>query len=73
MRPALSTVKSIMSLSGSGISEIDEGVETTTGSSGLNLVASMKKVSNRKATSHIAVMSMLVLFRAIFTLGIIDF
>jgi hypothetical protein len=49
---------------------IEDGVTTVTGSSGLNLVASIKKVNSRKATSHIAVMSMAVLFLGILTLGI---
>jgi hypothetical protein len=35
------------------------------------LEVSMKKVSNKNATSHIAVMSIAVLFRGIFTAGII--
>jgi hypothetical protein len=57
--------------SGNGNSDIDDGVFTTTGSSGLNLVANMKKVSSRNATSHIAVMSMWVLLRGNFAFGIV--
>jgi len=53
------------------ISEMEEGVSTITGSSGLNFVVSMKKVSNRKATSHMAVMSIDVLFLGIFTFGMV--
>jgi hypothetical protein len=62
----------MMSLSGNGTEDMEEGVFTITGSSGLNLVASMKKVSRRKATSHMAVMSMLVLFRGNFAWPIIS-
>jgi hypothetical protein len=48
-----------------------EGVTTSTGSSGLNFVVSMKKVNKRNATSHMGVMSTRVLLCAIFTLGIL--
>ena len=65
-----STVIIIISASGKGISDIELGVVTITGSSGLKRVASIKNVSSRNATSHIAVMSMFVLFLGIFTLGI---
>jgi hypothetical protein len=50
---------------------MEEGVTTTTGSSGLNFVANIKKESSKNATSHIAVISMKVLFRAILGLDII--
>jgi hypothetical protein len=60
----------MISLSGIGISEIEFGVTTVTGSSGLKRVANIKNVSNRKATSHIAVMSTFVLFLGILSLGI---
>jgi hypothetical protein len=50
---------------------MEEGVSTMTGSSGLNFVASIKKVRSRNATSVIAVISTLVLLRGIFTLGIL--
>ena len=43
--------------SGSFVVEIEEGVSTITGSSGLALAVRIKKVSSRKETSHIAVMS----------------
>jgi hypothetical protein len=43
--------------SGSLVSEIDEGVSITTVSCGFALAVSIKKVNNRKATSHMAVMS----------------
>ncbi len=49
------------------------GVITVNASGGLNLVAKMKKESNRKATSHIAVMSMFVLLRGNFALPILNF
>jgi hypothetical protein len=47
------------------------GVTTDKASGGLNLVARIKKESNRKATSHIAVMSMFVLFLGNFALPIL--
>src|SRR6185312_4939215 len=49
------------------------GVVTLNASGGLNFVAKMKKDNNRKATSHIAVMSIVVLLRGIFALGIVNF
>jgi len=49
-------------LSGCGTLATEVGVRTTTGSAGLNLVANIKKVKSKKATSHIAVISTLVLF-----------
>src|SRR5690606_8403284 len=73
IRPFGSIVIIMILLSGSGMSDMELGVTTVTGSSGLNLVASMKKVSSRKATSHIAVISTLVLFRGTFTLGMVLF
>jgi hypothetical protein len=55
---------------GNKVVDMAAGVTTFTGSSGLNLVVSMKKSNNRKATSHIGVMSTVVALRAIFTFGI---
>ena len=60
-----------MSVSGNFISEIEEGVVTVTGSSGLNLVANIKNVSSKNATSVIAVMSTTVLLRGTFTFDIV--
>jgi hypothetical protein len=42
-------------------------------SGGFCLVAMIKKDNSRKATSHIAVMSMLVLLRGILTFGMFYF
>jgi len=52
--------------------ETDFGVTTDKASGGLNLVARMKKDKRRKATSHIAVMSIFVLFLGTLTLGMIN-
>ena len=52
--------------SGATLEETELGVTTVSASGGLNLVARMKKDNSRKATSHIAVMSMFVLFRGSF-------
>jgi hypothetical protein len=49
------------------------GVTTDNASGGLYLVARIKKESNRKATSHMAVMSMFVLFLGNFALPIFRF
>jgi hypothetical protein len=43
--------------SGTGISTIEDGVMTSTGSIGLALAVRIKKVSSRKDTSHMAVIS----------------
>src|SRR5690606_4623788 len=69
--PSFDNVSSMKS-SGIGVVDVDAGVLTSTGSFGLILVAKMKKVSNKNATSHIAVMSTNVLLRGILTLGIIS-
>src|SRR3954465_5261227 len=50
--------------------ETDLGVTTLSASAGLNLVVRMKKDNSRKATSHIAVISIFVLFRGTLTFGI---
>jgi hypothetical protein len=52
------------------LEETELGVVTVNASGGLNLVAKMKKDNSRNATSHIAVMSIFVLLRGIFALGI---
>jgi hypothetical protein len=49
--------------------ETDLGVTTCKASEGLNLVVRMKNESNRNATSHIAVMSIFVLFLGTLTFG----
>ena len=56
----------MMFRSGILISEIEAGVLTDAASFLEKLEVSIKKVNNRKATSHIAVMSITVLFRCIF-------
>jgi hypothetical protein len=60
-------------LSGAAFAETEFGGETESASGGFCLVANMKKDNNKNATSHIAVMSMAVLLRGIFTLGILYF
>src|ERR1700761_2956637 len=60
-------------LSGATFEDTEFGVTTLNASGGLNLVAKMKKDSSRKATSHMAVMSMFVLLRGILALGIVIF
>jgi hypothetical protein len=59
-----------MLTSGILISEIEPGIVTGVGSVSENFAVKMKKVNKRNATSHMAVMSMCVLFRAILTFGI---
>jgi len=54
------------------LAETELGVTTASASEGLNFVVNIKKDSNRNATSHIAVMSIEVLFRATLTFGMID-
>jgi hypothetical protein len=61
------------SFSGATLVDTELGVTTVKASGGLNLVARIKKESNRKATSHIAVMSMFVLFLGNFALPIFIF
>jgi hypothetical protein len=58
------------SFSGRSLVETELGVFISTGSGGLNLVAMMKNVRIRKATSTKGVMSTNVLFLGNFTLGI---
>ena len=53
--------------------DTEVGAVTATASGGFCLVANIKKDSNRNATSHIAVISILVLLRGIFALPIIFF
>jgi hypothetical protein len=60
-------------LSGAILDETELGVTTVSASGGLNLVAKMKNDRSRKATSHIAVMSIVVLLRGIFALPIVNF
>jgi hypothetical protein len=60
-----------IALSGATLEETEVGGFTVSTSGGLVLVARMKNDSNRKATSHIAVMSIFVLFLGIFTFGIL--
>jgi hypothetical protein len=60
-------------LSGATLEDTELGVTTVSASGGLNFVANMKKDSRRNATSHIAVMSMLVLLRGILALGILNY
>src|SRR5687767_8724671 len=62
-----------MFLSGMGICAVEDGISICTASCGLNFVVRMKKVSNRKATSHMAVMSIAVLFLGNLTFGIINY
>jgi hypothetical protein len=59
------------SLSGRSFVETELGVLISTGSAGLNLVAMMKNVRIRKATSTNGVMSTNVLFLGILTLGMV--
>jgi hypothetical protein len=56
-------------LSGKSFVETEFGVFISTGSAGLNLVAMMKNVRIRKATSTNGVISTNVLFLGILTLG----
>jgi len=57
-------------VSGIFLSETDEGAETVTASCLIKLEVSNKKVSNKNATSVIAVISTHVLLRCNFTFGI---
>src|SRR5580704_6855630 len=68
--PSLSMVTITTSFWGAVLVDTELGVTTVSASGGLNLVARIKKESNRKATSHIAVMSMFVLFLGNFALPI---
>jgi hypothetical protein len=57
--------------SGSLIAEVEDGVSTTTTSSGANWEISMKKVTSKKAKSTMGVMSRDGLDLCGFTLGIL--
>jgi hypothetical protein len=59
-----------ISVAGNLISDVEEGVSTTTTSSGANFEISMKKVTSRKAKSTMGVMSREGLERCGLTLGI---
>jgi len=59
-----------MSLSGIGIIETEDGIETCTGSSGVAVAVSIKNVTSKKAKSTIGVISMEGVLRCIFTLDI---
>jgi hypothetical protein len=59
-----------MDLSGAALADTEVGVLTASTSGGFCLVARIKNDNNKKATSHIAVMSMFVLFLGILTFGI---
>jgi hypothetical protein len=58
-----------ISRSGILISDMEEGIATTMGSLATKLDVSIKNVSNRKATSHMAVISTIVLFLGTLTFG----
>jgi formate-dependent nitrite reductase membrane component NrfD len=58
------------SVSGNLVSRVEAGVSTGSGSGTLAVDVITKKESNKKATSHIAVMSIFVLFFDIFTFAI---
>src|SRR6266487_2031809 len=62
----LVTASVMMSDSGDFASELDSGSEILSLSGGLNWVVVMKKMSSRKATSTIGVMSMLMPMRRFF-------
>jgi hypothetical protein len=56
--------------SGAALADTEVGVLTVSTSGGFCFVANIKNDNNKKATSHIAVMSMVVLFLGILTFGI---
>jgi len=60
--PFLSIVIKTISLSGATFDATELGVTTVIDSEALNFVVRIKKLNNKKATSHIAVMSIEVLF-----------
>jgi hypothetical protein len=60
----------VITLSGILVVVTEKGITTFTGSSGLNLVVSIKKVTNRKARSTMGVMSIEGLFLGSFIFGI---
>jgi hypothetical protein len=57
-------------VSGAIFAATEFGVSIGTASDGLNFVVRIKKERSKKATSHIAVISTVVLFRGIFGLAI---
>jgi hypothetical protein len=57
-------------LSGAAVEDIEFGGVTAITSGGFCFVANIKKDNSRKATSHIAVISTMVLLRGILTFGI---
>lgn len=59
-----------MDLSGAALEETELGGVTDKTSGGFCLVANIKNDNNKNATSHIAVMSMVVLLRGTLSLGI---
>jgi hypothetical protein len=69
--PSLSIVTKTKSLLGATLEATELGVSTAIASAGLNLVVKMKKDNKRKATSHMAVMSMFVLLRGNLALPIV--
>jgi hypothetical protein len=62
----------MISLSGIGIWAEEEGISIATTSFARNLVVKMKNVNNRNATSHMAVISIVVDLLGIFTFGMVD-
>src|SRR5687768_7490342 len=72
VRKALPSLVMVMriDLSGAALDEIELGGFTASTSAGFCFVANIKKDNKRKATSHMAVISTMVLFRAILTFGI---
>jgi hypothetical protein len=70
--PSLSIVIITTSFCSAAFVDTDFGVTTDRVSSGLNFVVRMKKDNNRKATSHMAVISTLVLLRGTLTFGMIQ-
>jgi hypothetical protein len=59
------------SFSGAIVADTELGGSICTASDGFGFVVRMKKDNSKKATSHIAVISTLVLFRGIFGLAIV--
>jgi hypothetical protein len=70
--PSLSIVIKTTSLSGATFAATELGVVTAMASAGLNFVVKIKNDNRRNATSHIAVMSMLVLLRGNLALPIVN-
>ena len=69
--PSLSMVTNTKSLLGATLEDTELGVSTAIASEGLNFVVKIKKDNKRKATSHMAVMSILVLLRGNLALPIV--